>query len=45
MLENACMRDETPPQERVGSVSSVSGPSTSPLSTQPGVINEAHNES
>jgi len=45
MLENACMRDETPPQERVGSVSSVSGPSTSPLSTQPGAINEAHNES
>jgi len=45
MLENACMRDETPPQERVGSVSSVSGPSTSPLSTKPGVINEAHNES
>jgi len=45
MLENACMRDEPPPQERVGSVGSISGPSLSPLSAKPGIINEAHDES
>ncbi|KZM25249.1 metal ion binding [Ascochyta rabiei] len=45
MLENACMRDEPPPQERVGSVSSISGPSVSSLSSKPGIINEAHDES
>jgi hypothetical protein len=45
MLENACMRDEPPPQERVGSVGSISGPSVSSLSAKPGVINEAHDES
>ncbi|KAF9693656.1 hypothetical protein EKO04_008302 [Ascochyta lentis] len=45
MLENACMRDEPPPQERVGSVGSISGPSVSSLSSKPGIINEAHDES
>lgn len=43
MLENACMRDEPPPQERVGSIASMSGPSS--LATKPGVISEAHDES
>ena len=43
MLENACMRDEPPPQERVGSISSISGPSG--LAPKPGVINEVHDES
>jgi hypothetical protein len=43
MLENACMRDEPPPQERVGSIGSISGPSS--LATKPGVISEAHDES
>ncbi|CAA9964291.1 hypothetical protein CFE70_007050 [Pyrenophora teres f. teres 0-1] len=43
MLENACMRDEPPPQERVGSISSISGPSA--LAPKPGVINEVHDES
>ncbi|KAF1839293.1 hypothetical protein BDW02DRAFT_594036 [Decorospora gaudefroyi] len=43
MLENACMRDEPPPQERIGSVGSISGPSS--LAAKPGVINEAHDES
>ncbi|KAI4950555.1 hypothetical protein J4E91_004440 [Alternaria rosae] len=42
MLENACMRDEPPPQERVGSMGSISGPSSLP--SKPGVINEAHDE-
>lgn len=42
MLENACMRDEPPPQERVGSMGSISGPSS--LASKPGVINEAHDE-
>ncbi|CAN9406673.1 unnamed protein product [Alternaria alternata] len=42
MLENACMRDEPPPQERVGSMGSISGPSS--LAPKPGVINEAHDE-
>ncbi|OAL48794.1 hypothetical protein IQ07DRAFT_86838 [Pyrenochaeta sp. DS3sAY3a] len=42
MLENACMRDEPPPQERVGSISSISG---GPLAPKPGVINEVHDES
>ncbi|KAJ4352680.1 hypothetical protein N0V95_004064 [Ascochyta clinopodiicola] len=45
MLENACMRDEPPPQERVGSVSSISGPSVPSLSSKPGIINESHDES
>ncbi|KAJ4365277.1 hypothetical protein N0V83_008896 [Neocucurbitaria cava] len=45
MLENACMRDEPPPQERVSSISSISGPSSGPLAPKPGVINEVHDES
>jgi hypothetical protein len=42
MLENACMRDEPPPQERVGSMGSISGSSS--LAPKPGVINETHDE-
>ncbi|KAL6707948.1 hypothetical protein ACN47E_003622 [Coniothyrium glycines] len=45
MLENACMRDEPPPQERVASAGAVSGPPSGPLAPKPGVINEAHDES
>jgi hypothetical protein len=45
LLENACMRDEPLPQERVGSTSSLSGHATGPLAPKPGVINEAHDES
>ncbi|KAL6166097.1 hypothetical protein ACJQWK_07462 [Exserohilum turcicum] len=44
MLENACMRDEPPPQERVGSISSISGASSN-LAPKPGMISEAHDES
>ncbi|KAH7360005.1 hypothetical protein BKA66DRAFT_426258 [Pyrenochaeta sp. MPI-SDFR-AT-0127] len=45
MLENACMRDEPPPQERVGSIGSISGPASGPLAPKPGVIDEVHDES
>ncbi|KAL5120514.1 hypothetical protein ACEQ8H_001532 [Pleosporales sp. CAS-2024a] len=41
MLENACMRDEPPLQERVNSIASLSGC----LPPKPGVINEVHDES
>jgi len=41
MLENACMKDEPPPKERV---SSIAGSST-PLAPKPGVIDEVHDES
>ncbi|KAF1939748.1 hypothetical protein EJ02DRAFT_424556 [Clathrospora elynae] len=45
MLENACMRDEPLPQERIGSTGSISGPSSGPPApTKPGVINEVHDE-
>ncbi|KAF2269291.1 hypothetical protein CC78DRAFT_540322 [Lojkania enalia] len=45
MLENACMKDEPPPKERVGSVSSIAGSSSAALAPKPGVINEVHEES
>ncbi|KAF2004932.1 hypothetical protein P154DRAFT_425566 [Amniculicola lignicola CBS 123094] len=46
MLENACMKDEPPPKERVGSVSSIAGSSVgTPLAPKPGVIDEEHDES
>ncbi|KAF2872443.1 hypothetical protein BDV95DRAFT_492253 [Massariosphaeria phaeospora] len=45
MLENACMKDEPPPKDRVGSISSIAGSSGSPLAPKPGVIDEAHDES
>ncbi|KAF1960204.1 hypothetical protein CC80DRAFT_288424 [Byssothecium circinans] len=45
MLENACMKDEPPPKERVGSIGSVAGSSIPPLAPKPDVINEVHEES
>ncbi|KAF2035447.1 hypothetical protein EK21DRAFT_96687 [Setomelanomma holmii] len=45
MLENACMRDEPPLQERIGSIASIAGHSTGPLAPKPGVIDEVHEES
>ncbi|KAL5435284.1 hypothetical protein PMIN06_011137 [Paraphaeosphaeria minitans] len=45
MLENACMKDEPPPKERVGSIGSLVGPSSAPLAPKPGTINEVHEES
>jgi hypothetical protein len=39
------MRDEPLPQERIGSISSLSGHPNGPLAPKPGVINEAHDES
>jgi len=48
MLENACMKDEPPPKERVGAVSSLSGSSTGGAlgsASKPGVIDEVHDES
>lgn len=45
MLENACMRDEPPPQERVSSIGSIPGLSSGPPAPKPGVINEVHDES
>jgi hypothetical protein len=42
MLENACMKDEPPPKERV---SSIAGSSSTPLAPKPGVIDEVHDES
>ncbi|KAF2441601.1 hypothetical protein P171DRAFT_365795 [Karstenula rhodostoma CBS 690.94] len=45
MLENACMKDEPPPKERVGSIGSIVGPSSAPLAPKPGTINEVHEES
>ncbi|KAF2635106.1 hypothetical protein P280DRAFT_493839 [Massarina eburnea CBS 473.64] len=49
MLENACMKDEPPPKERVGSMGSVAGSvpgsSITPLAPKPDVINEVHEES
>jgi hypothetical protein len=50
MLENACMKDEPPPKERVGSITnigslgSLSGSAT-PLAPKPGVIDEVGDES
>jgi hypothetical protein len=44
LLENACMRDEPPPQERVGSITSLSGHSAVPLAPKPSVISEAQDE-
>jgi hypothetical protein len=43
MLENACMRDEPPPQER--SIASLSGLSSGTHPPKPGVIDETHDES
>jgi hypothetical protein len=45
MLENACMKDEPTPKERIGSIGSMSATSTMSLAPKPGVINEAHDES
>ncbi|KAJ4294262.1 hypothetical protein N0V90_007952 [Kalmusia sp. IMI 367209] len=45
MLENACMKDEPAPKERVGSIGSLVGPSSAPLAPKPGTINEVHEES
>ncbi|ORX98533.1 hypothetical protein BCR34DRAFT_628380 [Clohesyomyces aquaticus] len=46
MLENACMKDEPPPKDRVGSVSSIAGSSAmGSLAPKPGVIDEVHDES
>lgn len=45
MLENACMRDEPPPQPRSNLISSHSGHSNGSLVPKPGVIDEVHNES
>ncbi|KAF2809553.1 uncharacterized protein BDZ99DRAFT_417544 [Mytilinidion resinicola] len=48
MLENACMKDEPPPKERVSSVGSLSGSSAGgllALAPKPGVIDEVHDES
>lgn len=45
MLENACMKDEPLPKERVSSISSIAGTSVAPLAPKPGVINEVHDES
>ena len=48
MLENACMKDEPPPKERVASVSSLSSSSTGGAlssASKPGVIDEVHDES
>lgn len=45
MLENACMKDEPPPKERVGSMSSIAGSAIAQLAPKPGVIDEAHDES
>ncbi|KAL1612391.1 hypothetical protein SLS60_000617 [Paraconiothyrium brasiliense] len=44
MLENACMKDEPPPKERVGSIGSIVGQSSAPLAPKPGTINEVHEE-
>jgi hypothetical protein len=46
MLENACMKDEPPPKERIGSIGSMAGSSVAtPLAPKPGVIDEVHDES
>ncbi|KAF2184296.1 hypothetical protein K469DRAFT_579571 [Zopfia rhizophila CBS 207.26] len=46
MLENACMKDEPPPKDRVGSIGSIAGSSVvAPLAPKPGVIDEVHDES
>ncbi|KAF2692248.1 hypothetical protein K458DRAFT_286807 [Lentithecium fluviatile CBS 122367] len=45
MLENACMKDEPPPKERVGSISSIAGSAIAHLAPKPGVIDEVHDES
>lgn len=48
MLENACMKDEPPPKERMGSVGSLSGSSGGTSlgsASKPGVIDEVHDES
>lgn len=45
MLENACMKDEPPPKERVGSVGSIMGSSSvASLAPKPNVIDEVHDE-
>jgi hypothetical protein len=45
-LENACMKDEPPPKERMGSIGSIVGSSvTTQLAQKPGVIDEVHEES
>ncbi|KAF2709306.1 hypothetical protein K504DRAFT_476657 [Pleomassaria siparia CBS 279.74] len=41
MLENACMKDEPAPKERMGSIAG----SSTPLAPKPSVINEVHDES
>ncbi|KAF2462528.1 uncharacterized protein BDR25DRAFT_133071 [Lindgomyces ingoldianus] len=46
MLENACMKDEPPPKDRVGSVGSIAVSSAmGSLAPKPGVIDEEHDES
>ncbi|KAF1975917.1 hypothetical protein BU23DRAFT_56756 [Bimuria novae-zelandiae CBS 107.79] len=45
MLETACMKDEPPPKERVGSICSTVGLPSAPLAPKPGTINEVHEES
>lgn len=45
MLENACMKDEPLPKERVGSMSSIAGSAIAQLAPKPGVIDEVHDES
>ncbi|KAF2117721.1 hypothetical protein BDV96DRAFT_597608 [Lophiotrema nucula] len=45
MLENACMKDEPPPKDRIGSISSIAGSASTPLAPKPGVIDEVHDES
>ncbi|CAI6338595.1 unnamed protein product [Periconia digitata] len=45
MLENACMKDEPPPKERVGSIGAMPAPIIASLAPKPDVINEVHEES
>ena len=45
MLENACMKEEPPSKDRVGSVGALPMSSVAPLAPKPDVINEVHEES
>lgn len=46
MLENACMKDEPPPKERIGSIGSIAGSSAiPPLAPKPDIIDEVQDES
>lgn len=45
MLENACMKEEPPSKDRVGSVGAMPTSAVTPLAPKPDVINEVHEES